>query len=98
MASVRFLTRLPSRTLSRSKYAGRELRLGIVSMCMTHTSHDSPASQLSHRVADMATFHPRDQAPMLPKTLSFPKVPRQLPPTFTGNFGTKGSSRIKYDG
>jgi len=26
---------------------------------------------------------------MLPKTLSFPKVPRQLPPTFTGNFGLR---------
>jgi hypothetical protein len=36
LANVRFLTCLPSRTLSRRRYAGRELRFGIVSMCMTH--------------------------------------------------------------
>jgi hypothetical protein len=39
LAGVRFLTRLPSRTLSRSRYAGRELRLGIVSD--VHDAHKS---------------------------------------------------------
>ena len=53
---VRFLTRLPSRTLSRSRYAGREFLLGIVSICMTQWKHDSLMLQLSHRVAYMATI------------------------------------------
>jgi hypothetical protein len=37
-AIVRFLTRSPSRTLSRSKYAGQEFRLGTVSMCMAQNN------------------------------------------------------------
>ena len=75
LAGVRFLTRLPSRTLSRSRYAGRELRLGIVSMCMTHASHDSPSLPLSHGVAYMAT----SPLSTRPQTRRKPPFRRALP-------------------
>ena len=56
-------------------------------MCMTHTNHDSPTPRLSHRVAYMTTFHPVHECPSRAKSLCLPKVARQLPVVFNGNFG-----------
>src|SRR5262245_25923299 len=91
--SVRFLTRLPSRTLSRSKYAGRELRLGIVSMCMTHTSHDSPVPNLSHGVAHMTTSRDRSARATNAKSPNPSVLHADVLIIFCGNFGLMAEAR-----
>ena len=56
-------------------------------MCMTHTSHDSPTSQLSHRVAYMATFHCTFERLCRRKALCPLTIAPFLPLLSTGNFG-----------
>jgi hypothetical protein len=60
LAMVRFLTRLPSRMLSRSRMAGGEPRFGTMSMYMGAVCLIRASAHLSHRVAYMGTHKAAD--------------------------------------
>ena len=81
LASVRFLTFLPSRHPSRSKTAGREFRLGTVSMYMgtIYTSNLSKFDQYLHTY--MGTYFD-------PKWIISPV----LPPTYPGFLANCGGN------